>query len=311
MRLRRLVVAVFLLMLCGTAVRAEEPAAAPPAEEEFLIVKYGSITIKAAQPEAKVYIDETYKGLANTVIENVVAGEHVVSCVLEDKTVTGTFVIKKNETLKLEARFNEGKMVSIAEQESAVAKKKKEQEAAAKKQEKKKPEEPKKVEKSPADERKDLHLNIFKLVFTNRENQEVTVTAHANPKVISGYAESKGQTGKYYRTKSGLLLCEAGPCVQEWTSKFFYTDENGKRDAFMITWKQTVFSGMTPSGTSSREFTWCLSGECRKMTAADTAKAPDSQNMGTYTTTWSKETAVIRRADIVKEILDAGGTLPE
>ena len=45
-----------------------------------------------------------------------------------------------------------------------------------------------------------------------------------------------------------LGVAAAGPCVQEWTSRFFYTDENGKRDAFMVTWKQMVFSGMTPTG---------------------------------------------------------------
>lgn len=296
---------------CGAA-RAEEATQKQGPEEEFLIVKYGSVQVKSASPDAKVFIDDVYKGKANTVIENVIAGEHTIACTLEEKTVSGTFTVRKNETLKLEARFNEGKIVSLAA-EQEEAKRKKELEAA-KKQEKKKIEteaEVKKPEKSPADERRELHLNVFKIEFRDRGAQEVGVTARANPKVISNYAESKGQMGKYYRTKQGRLLCEAGPCVQEWTAKFFYTDENSKRDAFLVTWKQTVFSGMTPTGTSNRELTWCLNGTCKKAEDTDTNEEPRTLELGSYGLNWSKAAAVFRRADIMKEVLDAGGTLPE
>lgn len=315
--------AVFWLMIILTGAMwlfpAFRPANAQEAEqkqgqeEELLIVKYGSVQVKSALPDAKVFIDDVYKGMANTLIENVIAGEHAVSVVQEDKTVTGRFTVRKNETLKLEARFHEGKLVSPSAEQDEAAKKKRELEAA-KKLEKKKAEAEtggRKPEKSPVDERRDLHMNVFKIEFRNRESQEVGITPRANPKVVSGYAESKGQTGKYYRTKSGLLVCEAGPCVQEWTTKFFYTDENGKRDAFLITWKQTVFSGMTPTGTSNREITWCLNGNCKKAGDIDTSNAPHTLELGSYVLNWSKDSAVFRRADIVKEILDAGGTIPE
>jgi hypothetical protein len=296
--------------ICGDA-RAEAAAPKQGTEEEFLIVKYGAVQVKSALPDAKVYIDDVYKGMANALIENVVAGEHTIACALEDKTISGSFTVRKNETLKLEARFNEGKLVNLAEQESAAAKKKKEQEAAKQEQKKKAEMEAKKPEKSPAEERRELHLNVFKIEFKDRNSQEVGVTARANPKVISNYAESKGQTGKYYRTKQGQLLCEAGPCVQEWTTKFFYTDENSRRDAFLITWRQTVFSGITPTGTSNRELTWCLNGTCKKIEDIDTSDAPRTLALGSYVLNWTKASAIFRRADIVKEILDAGGTLPE
>ena len=305
-----LIAALGGLSATGSA-HAEEAAPQQAQEEELLIVKYGTVLVKSAQPGAKVYIDEVYKGLANSVIENVVAGNRSISCTLEDKTVTGSFVVRKNEGLVLEARFNEGKLVSAGDQDSAATKKKREQEAAKQEQRKKSEAEAKKPEKSPAEERRDMHLNVFKIEFKDRNAEDVAVAARTNPRVITNYAESRGKTGKYYRTKQGLLLCEAGPCVQEWTAKFFYTDERGKRDAFLITWKQTVFSGMTPTGTNSRELTWCLNGTCKKVTDIDTSDAPVTAELESYALNWTKSAAFFRRADLMKDILDAGGTLPE
>src|SRR5574341_1480676 len=109
---------------------AEEAAPQQAQEEELLIVKYGTVLVKSAHPGAKVYIDEVYKGLANSVIENVVAGSRSISCTLEDKTVAGSFIVRKNEALVLEAKFNEGKLVSAGDQDGAATKKKREQEAA-------------------------------------------------------------------------------------------------------------------------------------------------------------------------------------
>lgn len=275
-------------------------------EEDFLIVKYGSILVKSDQADAKVQLNGITIGRVNTVIDDVLTGEHTISCVAEgDKTVSGKFLIRKNEVLKLEARFKERKLVSLAADQDA--KKKKEAEARP---DKKKAEEARRAE-SPADERQELHLNVFRIDFRNRDAREVALSPRYSTKVISGFAESRNQTGKYYHTKSGLLLCEAGPCVQEWTSKFFYADEKGKRDAFMVTWKQMVFSGMTPSGTSGREITWCLNGNCKKVEYPDTTKRPVSFVFERYALLWSKESAVFRRADIMKEITDAGGKLPD
>lgn len=299
---------IFLAVPGEMRVQAQDLEQKQGGEEDFLIVKYGSIQVKSDQPDAKVQLNGITIGRVNTVIDSVMTGEHTISAATEDKTVSGTFHVKKNEVLKLEARFKEGKLVSLADQDAA-AKKKKEAEAA--KPEKKKTEEAKKSEKSPADDRKELYLNVFRLDFRNRDAQEVAVSPRHSTKVISGFAESKGQTGKYFYTKSGLLLCEAGPCVQEWTSRFFYTDENGRRDAFMVTWKQMVFSGMTPTGTSNREITWCLNGSCKKVEHDDTTKGQVSLEFGNYALSWTKETAVIRRADLMKEITEAGGKLPE
>ncbi len=295
----------------ATQAPAEEAAPKQGQEEEFLIVKYGSVLVKSANPEAKVSIDDTHRGMANTAIENVIAGEHAISCTLDDKTVAGTFMIRKNETLRLEARFNEGRLVNLADQENAVTKKKRGQEAAKQEPKKKIEAEAKKAEKSAAEERRDLYLNVFKVMFKALNVENVVMTTKTDPRVVGNFAESKSKIGKYYRTKQGLLLCEAGPCAQEWTTKFFYTDEKGRRDAFLITWKQTVFSGMTPTGTSNRELTWCLNGTCKKIDDIDTSDAPRTLELGSYVLNWTKASAIFRRADIMKEILDAGGTLPE
>ena len=106
--------------------------AAAPAfaqEQEIVIVKYGTVLVKSPLPGAKVYIDDVYKGAAGVVIENVVTGKHAISCRREDKTVSGMFTVKKNEMLKLEARFDEGKIVDLSEAEKAGVGKKKKEEA--------------------------------------------------------------------------------------------------------------------------------------------------------------------------------------
>lgn len=282
------------------AVPGEEP------EDEFLIVKYGSLQVKGQAQEAKVYVDDIYKGPVNTLIENVIAGEHAISVVLDDKTVSGQFEIRKNETLKLDARFNEERLVSLGEKEPPA--KKPEQP----KSEKKKPEPAaKKPAKPEAEEGKDVHLHVFRIEFKDRDAQLVSVGTKANEKVVAGFNESRTQTGKYYRTKQGLLLCESGPCVQEWTGKFFYTDEKAKRDAFLVTWKQTVFSGITPTGTTNREITWCLNGSCKKVLDTDQDRKAHTMTLDRYVMSWSKSAAVIRRGDIMKEIQKEGRSIPE
>lgn len=297
---------IILILASAWSVSGYDAAAAeeavPDQEEDFLIVKYGTVHVKSALPDAKVYIDEAYRGPVNTAIPKVITGERVISVTLQDKTVTGTFTIRKNETLNLEARFKEGKLVAAAgdrdEKAKKAAKPERKREAAASR-------------KTAAEERQELHVNVFKLEFRNRDHQEVGIVHRANAKIISGYTEKKSRTGKYYRTKQGQLLCEAGPCAQEWTAKFFYLDEQGNRDAFLVTWKRKVFSGITPTGTSEREITWCLNGECRKAEDTDSDAAPHELELGRYVLTWSKKTAVFRRADLVKKIRKAGGTVPE
>jgi hypothetical protein len=91
-------------------------AQAQDAEEDFLIVKYGSILVKSDQADAKVQLNGITIGRINTLIDDVLTGEHTISAFLEGgKTVSGKFLVKKNEVLKLEARFKEGKLVSAAD----------------------------------------------------------------------------------------------------------------------------------------------------------------------------------------------------
>ena len=126
---------------------------------------------------------------------------------------------------------------------------------------------------------------------------------------ISNYVEKKSHTGAYYRTKKDVLLCDAGSCEQQWSASFGYTDEGGKTDTISLTWKQTVFNGITPAGTSKRELLYCLNGACDHLEDAEIADKPQTATVDRYHLTWTKSSLIIRRADIMKQITSSGGLL--
>jgi hypothetical protein len=301
-----------LLILTGSASVGAE-------ESELVIVKFGKLSVKSTVSEAKVYVDDMYKGHADSLIEDVLVGEHVISCRTETQSVSGRFTIKKDEVVKLEARFNEGKLVAVAEREKiekAEAEKKVKAQAPApapapKPEKPKKPvvEAKKEERRSPEEERRALHLNVVKVFFEDIDAQEVLIKTKVNPTVVSKYIEKKDQTGKYYRTKKDLLLCDAGPCEQHWSTTFVYTDEKGESDTFGLTWKQTIFNGITPAGTSKRELLWCLNAACKNLVDATVADTPQTVDLAGYHLIWTRSSLIIRQSDIMKEIVDAGGSL--
>jgi hypothetical protein len=322
MRRRAFYLAVFLI---GVSLVSGQVPVAGSEEAELVIARYGSVMVKSTIPNAKVFIDDIASGNVNALIESVPVGGHVVECRAEGKTVSGKFKVVKNETLRLEARFDEQQLVDSTEAEraaEAAALKKKAEAAKLEEQKKaaievKKPEpkkvdvikksEPKKADAKNAKEAfRELHLNIIK-VNPEAEAPELHVTSKHNPQVITKFSETKNQSGKYYRTKQGMLLCEAGPCQKEWSATFSYTDETGKSDSFLVKWREIVFNGMTPAGTSKRELEVCLNGACQKRednSAADTVR---ELTMDRYSLGWTKSQIVIRRADVMKEILESGG----
>ncbi len=138
-------------------------------------------------------------------------------------------------------------------------------------------------------------------------------------KAVGNYAETKKQKGTYSRNQFNVLLCENQPCEQLWFASFVYTDENRKSDKFSLSWKQTVFAGMTPSGTVKRELLFCVnnncknledtsdSGRCVQLTpdnhcksleASAAADAPLTTMTGRYQLTWRKAALVVRRTDV-------------
>ena len=302
-----------VVVCTGTGWSEEHKQLAQASEPEFVIVKYGSVLVKSPVPGAKVYIDDTYKGSADSIIESVIVGEHVISCRTDDQAVSGTFQVKKNETLRLEAQFDEGKLVVYKEAAKAEkAEVEKKPEPVKHEKPKKTVAEPKKVEqKNPVEERRKLYLTVMKLDFNITDSQSIQLGHAANQKLISKYTETKNRTGKYYRTKQGVLLCDAGPCELDWSASFIYTDESGKADALLLKWKETVFNGITPTGTSKRDLECCLNGQCWKMEDTSAADAEQEFEIGRYRLGWAKKTIVIRRSDIMKEILDAGRSLAD
>ncbi len=312
------------LLLCALPGLATKGWGEEAAEPELMIVKYGSLSVRSSVPGAKVYIDDVYKGAADTVIEDITAGDHMISCRTEDKAVTGLFQIRKNETLRLEARFNEGKLAVFKEREPSKAEVEKQKPEPVKAEaEKKKPEpvkqekkpkkpvaEPKKVEqKNPVEERRKNHLTVMKIQFEISDTQKIQI-AHSGVPSIGKYTEKKDHTGKYYRTKQGILLCDAGPCDLIWSVSFTYNDETGKSDALLLNWKETVFNGITPAGTSKRELECCLNGHCSKVQTAD-ADMDKEFEMGRYRLSWMNRKVAVRRADIMKEVLDAGRSVDD
>lgn len=290
---------------------------APAQEPELTIVKYGNVLVKSPVPDAKVFVDDLYKGPADSVIENITVGRHVISCRAGSQSATSTVVIKRDETLKLEARFEEKKLVPVAEHVAEP-----ETPAKAEGEKKSRPEKPKKTvaeakkedrkeeRKNPEEERRSKYLNVIKLSFEDIDEQEARVNRKINPAVISKDIEKKYHTGAYYRTKKGVLLCDAGPCEQQWSSSFLYTDEAGKTDSFSLTWKQTVFNGITPVGTYKRELLYCVNGVCKSLLQdASSAGGPINADAERFHITWTRSSLVIRRSDIMKNIIDAGGSV--
>ncbi len=304
------------------AVSMTGPSRASAQEDQFVIVKYGKVTVKSPVPEAKVYIDDSYKGPADTVIENVIVGDHTISCRTDTQSATGMFQIKKDEILKLEAHYDSGKLAPVIERKEVEKTEKVEAPVKAEpekkhKAETPKPQPPKKAvveakreeKKNPVEERRATYLNIIKVFFDDIDTDDVRFSYKANPKATNRYQEKKSRTGTYYRTKKDLLLCDKGPCVQQWSASFVYTDEQGANETFSLTWKQTVFNGMTPAGTSKRDLLFCLSGVCQAMEDETPDSAALTAENGRYQATWRKTSLVIRRTDIVKEIIDSGGAV--
>lgn len=284
-------------------------------DAELVIVKYGRVSVKSTIPDAKVYIDDSYAGTVENMVDNVLVGQHTISCRFGSQSVSGKFTVKKDETLRLEARFEDKSLLLFGEhekQEKAEVEKKPKAVAVAAKHEK-----PIKVaavakkeeKKDPVEERRENHLNIIRVFFEDTDSPDVRFSYKVNHKVISKFSEKKNKMGTYHRTKMNVLLCDAGPCEQQWSAAFQYTDEKGASDSFGLTWKQTVFNGITPAGTSKRELLFCLNNECKTLQDTSTSDTALSNALGRYRITLSKSLLVIRRSDIMKEIADSGGVL--
>ena len=322
---------VLLLMLLSAASAAAAADKATPAPAPI-----GHVDIRSTLVGARVYFDDTYVGDADLFVEDVPPGDHMITMRQGSQRIFGQFSLKPGETLMLEGRFEENRIVDLrevareeaakraeaerkaeADRKAMEAEHKKKEAPAPKQAAKKKPDQKKvaaaagaKAAKSADEERMDLHANILRADFAESPSSfDVTVTPKINQKIITNFSDSKSSTGKLMRTKQGMVLCETGSCLRDWTGRFFYIDELGKRDAFLIRWKETVFTGVTPHGTSKVVMDVCLNGDCKSF---DLNGEASSQNtIDRYVLSWTKKAFIIRRSDIVKEITDAGGTVPD
>jgi len=296
----------------------------------------GNIDIRSSLVGARVYMDDAYVGDADLFLEEVPPGDHMILMRQGGQRIIGQFSLKPGEMLMLEGRFEESRIVDLkqvareeaerraAEERKAEAErkaaaeaekgKKKEAKAEPKKTEPKKTEPRKpvvasaKVAKGPEEERRELHVNIIRVDFAEGSGTDIKITPKVNQKVVTNFNDSKSAGGKLIRSKQNYVLCEGGGCYRDWTGRFFYIDDNGKRDAFLIRWKETIFTGITPAGTSKQEMDLCLNGDCKRIAfAGETMQG----NIERYVLSWTKSAFIIRRADILKEISDAGAKVPE
>jgi len=159
--------------------------------------------------------------------------------------------------------------------------------------------------------RRRAHLNVIKLAIDRSKPPEIRITQRPIQASTSKYAFDRNIAGKYYITKQGVLLCEEGPCNIEWTVKFIYTDESGKSDAFLITSRETVFAGMGPTGTSRHKMDWCINGDCNALKELQADELRKEAYHERYALFLAKNALIIRRSDLMKEVLDAGRKLAD
>jgi hypothetical protein len=323
MRFKGLLLLIAVLALAAAAFAAEQQP--------------GNIDIRSTLVGARVYLDDTYVGDADLFLEDVPPGDHMILMRQGGQRIVTQFSLRPGEMLMLEGRFEESRIVDLkqiareeAERRAAEERKAEaERKAAAEAEKSKKPvtakaepkkAEPKKAEpkkpvvaavktgKSPEEERRELHLNIIRVDFEESGATDIKITPKVNQKVVTNFSDSKASGGKLIRSKQNYLLCDGEGCYRDWTGRFFYIDDAGKRDAFLIRWKETVFTGITPAGTSKREMDLCLNGDCKRIAlAGDSVQG----NIERYVLSWNKGAFIVRRADILKEISDAGGKVPE
>lgn len=315
----------FVILFSFGAVFAEEPAD-----------QSANIDIRSTLVGTRVYLEDAYVGDADLFLESVPPGTHMLIMRQGSQRINGQFTVKAGETLMLEGRFEENRIVDLkqaaredalkraeAERREAVERKaeaeskKKEQQHAKAVEEKKKPEPKKPVVasvkpvKSSHDERRDNYLTLLRVDFDDKDGITMKISSRANSRSTSNFTDNKSEAGKVYRSKQNYVLCEDSGCSRDWTGRFFYTDDAGKRDAFLIRWRETIFSGITPQGTSKMEIDFCLNGDCRRVNYQPGGGGVVQSSMDRYVLIWAKNNFTVRRADLLKEITDAGGKVPE
>lgn len=298
-----------------------------------------NIDIRSTLVGTRVYLGDTYVGDADIFLDDVPPGEHMIIMRQGSQRIAGQFTVKPGEMLMLEGRFEENRIVDLkvvaredaakraaeerkaelvrkAELEHKADAERKKKEQHAKAEEKKKPEPKKTVVasakpvKSPRDERHDSYLTLIRVEFEEQDGTSMKISSRSNSRSTTNFTDNKSTSGKLFRSKQNYTLCEGDGCSRDWTGRFFYVDETGKRDAFLIRWRETIFSGITLQGTSKKELDLCLNGDCKRVVYRPDAGVVQTP-LERYLLIWAKDNFTVRRGDLLKEITDAGGKVPE
>jgi hypothetical protein len=324
--IRRLLILFLLLFAAVPAIADDQP---------------GNIDIRSTLIGTRVYLDDAYVGDADIFLEEVPPGEHIIILRQGSQRLRGEFTLKPGELLMLEGRFEESRIVDLrqvakeeAEKRAAAARaaetERKAAEVEAKKQEQlaqKKGKKPDKKAEKKADEKKAVvatakptraedggqasHLNILRVDFEAAGDTDIKVNPRVNQKIVTNFSDNSSTSGKLYRSRQNYVLCEGSGCSRDWTGRFFYFDDTGKRDAFLIRWRETVFSGITPQGTSKVEVDLCVNGDCKRSSFDREGGAEVQAVVDRYILSFNRTRLTVRRADLLKEITDKGGRAPE
>lgn len=319
----RKLLALGLVLLGAVAVSAEDQP--------------GNIDIRSSLIGTRVYLDDAYVGDADVFLEEVPAGEHIIILRQGSKRLRGEFTLKPGELLMLEGRFDESRIVDLrqvaleeAQKRAKVAREKEEARKIAEQEGRKQQKQARKEQKrrtkkkaeekavvavaKPAPKRRDageMHVNILRVDFQRSGDTGLKVTPRMEQKIVTNFNDSSISSGKMYRTKQNFLLCEGRDCYRDWTGRFFYFDDTGKRDAFLVRRRETVFSGITPGGTSKVEVDLCVNGDCKR-SAFVTENGPAVKTVvDRYLMTFNRSTLSIRRADLLKKLTGKGRKVPE
>lgn len=283
---------ILTLFATGTAVFAES----------------GSLDIISTAVGTRVYVDDEYRGDANIFIRNVPAGERTVMCRQGSRRISGTFTLKEGETLRLEARFDEDRIVDLSlvekaersrqkqEKEEKAREDKAERERVAKQAEAERA----RQQKQPVVDEQAMHRDMFSVAFDYTSSNAFVATPSVNSKILKAFSEKKNQTGTFTRAMANTLMCKTLPCTATWSASFTYVDEKGTKENFKLAWTEATFEYVTLDGVSKRELEWCVNNNCLKLRDPDRFESNPKPVIDRYALTWTKSSLAIKRADLAR-----------
>jgi hypothetical protein len=281
--------------------------------DKNVIADIDHIDVRSTLVGTGVYLADAYEGNADLLSEEVRVGHHIITMQEGSHRISHQFTSEPAETSTLEGRFQEGGILDLKKVASGEVEK---MPAGHMEQSKSEPKKGittltgRRERKNPEKKRRDVHVNVIRVTFTESSSSPyVSPTSKINSRVVTNFSDSESSTGRILRSNEGQLLCVSGSCERDWTGRFFYIDETGKRDAFLIRWKDFIITGATLFGNGRQILDVCLNGECRSFDRA--GEKGVQKTVDRYIIKFTEKSFSIRRADVLKEFADDEREVPD